>query len=261
MCGRYVIARAAGDLVDELDAHWPNEEETLRPNYNVAPTTDVPILLERLVDPATGEPVKSDGEVARELHVARWGLLPIWAKDLSFSSRAFNARSETVLEKPTFRSSVKSRRCAVVADGYYEWRKDGSAKGKTPFYVAPLDGSLIRFAGLYDWWKDPAVADGEPGQWVLSCTILTAAAPSPDADGIEGELGRLHDRLPIALADDDAVQAWLDPRDTQAAPLVERVRAQAFEAVSGWGMHPVGAAVGNVRNNSPELIEPVSALF
>lgn len=265
MCGRYVIARAAGDLMDDFDA-WDPEEILLRPNYNVAPTTDVPIILERAVQADAADPAeRAEGArpaVHRELHVARWGLLPIWAKEASFSSRAFNARSETVLEKPSFRSAVKSKRCVVPVDGYYEWLSPNGPKGaKTPFYVHAQDGSPLAFAGLYEWWKDPGVAEGEAGQWVLSCSILTMASPSPDQDGVLGELGRLHDRLPIPLAGPDAVDSWLDPADHHAEALVERVRAEAFQAAAGWTIHQVGAAVGNVRNNGPQLMEPVDALF
>lgn len=264
MCGRYVIARAAGDLMDELDAWEPEEEILLQPNYNVAPTSDVPIVLERIVEPGTeGAVVLPDGTlVRRELHVARWGLLPIWAKDASFSSRAFNARSETVTEKPTFRSAIKSKRCAVPMDGYYEWRTPEGGKGKkTPFWVHREDGAPLVFAGLYEWWKDPAVPDGEPGQWVLSCTILTMESPAPDAGGVLGELGGLHDRLPIPLSGPDAIFAWLDPQAKDPVPLLERIKAEAFATADGWTLREVGPAVGNVRNNSPELIEAVDSLF
>ena len=194
MCGRFVMARAVGDLVAETGALPPEEELVLpAPNWNVPPTADVKVVLERAVEadqlPDDGHPVLETGspQVRREIHVARWGLVPIWAKDLSVGVRAFNARSETVTEKPTFRSAVRARRCAIPVDGYYEWLKpaagekgpDGKAAKKRPFYVHRPDGGMIFFAGLYEWWKDPAVAEGEPGQWVLSCTILTGPSPSP----------------------------------------------------------------------------------
>jgi putative SOS response-associated peptidase YedK len=244
MCGRYVVARAAGDLMDDFGADDGQDETLLRPNYNVAPTTDVPVVLERLDESST---------VVRELHVARWGLLPRWAKDASFSSRAFNARSETVAEKPTFRAAVKKTRCVVPADGYYEWLAPAS-KGakKIPHYIHPADGSPIAFAGLYSWWKDPATEE-----WVLTCSILTGPSPDPEAQGVLGELGRLHDRLPLALPDEAAIAAWLDPEATNPEPLVEGVRDRAYEAASAWEIHPVGSAVGNVRNNGPELISAV----
>lgn len=168
MCGRYVIARATADLADLLDADPGGQE--FRQSWNVAPTSEVPILLERLDD---------EGELRRELHAARWGLLPIWAKDQKLSYKTFNARSETVTEKPTFRSAVLSKRCAVPADAYYEWLKDGDQK--RPHVIRPNDGGLITFAGLYEWWRDKTAGDDAP--WLLSCTILTGPSPEPGAGG------------------------------------------------------------------------------
>ena len=151
----------------------------VEPNWNVAPTHTVPILLERL---------SPDGQLLPEIHAARWGLVPSWAKELSIGSKMFNARSETVMEKPSFRAAVKKRRCAIPANGYYEWRKrlgpDGKpAKGtkdapaKQPYFIhPPSESENIWFAGLYEWWQDPQ------GQWILSCSILTAESPDPDSD-------------------------------------------------------------------------------
>lgn len=262
MCGRYVMARAIGDLVADSGALDPDEELVLPPNWNVAPTADVPVVLER-AEPASGAGPR------REIHVARWGLVPPWAKDLSVGSRAFNARSETVTEKPTFRSPVKARRCAVPADGYYEWLKPeaGASKSakKRPFYVHPEDGTPIYFAGLYEWWKDESVPDGDPGRWLLSCTILTGPSPeADDADPTLAQLGSLHDRLPLPM-DRDTLDAWLDPEKLTSAEaagaLVDRICGQAFRTASGWTLTEVGTAVGNVRNNGPELIEPLETLL
>ncbi|WP_102158289.1 SOS response-associated peptidase [Zhihengliuella halotolerans] len=254
MCGRYVMARASGDLMAEADALLGEQLEgrELSPSWNVAPTTDVPIVLERLVG----------DEPRREVHVAQWGLVPRWAKDVKVGVRAFNARSETVTEKPTFRSAVVSRRCAVPMDGYYEWKRQGTGRTspKQPYFVHAADGGLSFFAGLYEWWKDPAVADGEPGQWILSTSIVTMPSPDPGAEGVLGDLGGLHDRLPVPLSG-EAMDAWLDPAERDAASLVERIRAEAYDVAASWRLDPVGAAVGNVRNNGPELIAPVSALF
>ncbi|ALE06118.1 hypothetical protein AL755_12625 [Arthrobacter sp. ERGS1:01] len=231
-----------GDLVAELEAEADANLE-LRASYNVAPTTDVPIVLERLVD----------GEPHRQVHVAQWGLVPRWAKDASVGVRAFNARTETVLDKPTFRSAVKARRCAVPVEGYYEWKKLPDGKGKQPYFVHSQDGSLTTFAGLYEWWKDPAKADGAEDQWLLSCTILTMPAP-PD-----GELATLHDRLPVPM-DADTMDAWLDPAAGEAATLVALVLSRAYGVAEGWILDPVSAAVGNVRNDGPELIEPIEPI-
>lgn len=240
MCGRYVMARAIGDLVAEAEAE-ADENLQLRHSWNVAPTTDVPIVLERLVD----------GELRRQVHVARWGLVPGWAKELSVGARAFNARSETASSKPTFRAAVKKRRAAVPAEGYYEWKKEAGGK-KRPFFIHPEDGSLIFFAGLYEWWKD------EDGSWILSTSILTMQSPDAEEPGVLGELAQLHDRLPIPM-DKDMMSRWLSPDEEDGAGLIEQVRSEAYDVASTWTIHEVDTAVGNVRNDSPELIEPHSS--
>jgi putative SOS response-associated peptidase YedK len=247
MCGRYVMAKTTGDLAAQFDLDPVSGETILRETYNVAPTSDVPIILRR--------PASADApEGPRELFVARWGLVPVWAKDLSVGVRAFNARSETVLEKPTFRSAVKRRRCLVPVSGYYEWLAGETPKSaKRPFFIHPSDGSAIAFAGLYEWWKDPAPED----EWVLSCTILTMDSPGVGSPGVLGELGDLHDRLPIALSP-SSWDAWLSPENDDAAGLVAMARAGAYEVASGWELREVSPAVGSVRNNGPELIVPLS---
>jgi len=238
------MARAVGDLVAATGAEYPEDFE-LRESYNVAPTTEVPILLERIVE----------GEIRRQLHIAKWGLVPRWAKDPSVGARAFNARIETVAEKPTFRAALGARRCAVPVDGYYEWKKQGP-RSKRPYYVHPADGTPILFAGLYEWWKDPAREEGDPGRWLLSTTVITTAAP-PAGTGSPAleELSGLHDRMPVPM-DKDTLDAWLDPAAKDGAALVELIRDRAYDAAAGWVLDPVGPAVGNVRNNSPELITP-----
>lgn len=250
MCGRFVMAKAAGDLVAEFELDPHSGEIILRESYNVAPTADVPVIVRKAGQGAEG------GTGPRELEVAHWGLVPVWAKDMSFGSRAFNARSETIREKPTFRSAVKRKRCLVLAEGYYEWLKPDTPKGrKRPFYISPEDGSTIAFAGLYEWWRDKDA--GEDAPWVLSCTIMTAASPEPEEDGVLGELSRLHDRLPVPL-DPAFFDEWLDPENEDAETLVNTAVAGAFDVASGWRMHEVGTDVGNVRNNGPELTRPVS---
>lgn len=231
-------------------------------------TTAVPVVLERLLD----------GGVARQLHLARWGLIPPWAKEPGIGAKMINARSETVLEKPAFREAVTSRRCAVPADGYYEWK--GSGKGKQPYYVHAADDGGMVFAGVYEWWRDTSKAPGDPGRWILSTSILTASSTeaSTEASTTEGpprkgseapvlrELAALHDRVPLAMSA-EAMDEWLNPAAEDAAALVGLVRSQARQVAEGWRIDPVGAAVGSVRNDSPELIqrveplEPAEALF
>lgn len=228
------MAKAIGDLVAEAEAEADANLE-LRQSWNVAPTTDVPVVLERLID----------DELHRQIHVARWGLVPGWAKELAVGVRAFNARSETASTKPTFRSAVKKRRAVVPVEGYYEWKKEGSKK--RPFYVHREDGKLIFFAGLYEWWKD------QDGSWILSTSIMTMDSPSAEEPGVLGELAGLHDRLPIPLGK-EMMGRWMNPAEEDGEGLIEQIRAEAFDVASQWTMHEVDTAVGNVRNNSPELI-------
>ena len=182
------------------------------------------------------------------MHLARWGLVPGWAKDLSIGSRMFNARSDSLATKRSFAPSLANRRCLVVADGYYEWLKEevpGQSKPRrTPFYIHRTDGAPLAFAGLYAWWPDPSKEKGDPDRWVLSATIVTADA--------HGGLEQIHDREPVVLAEDEA-DAWLTP-DLTGADEALAVLEQPSPALS-W--YEVSARVGSVRNNDPSLIEPV----
>jgi putative SOS response-associated peptidase YedK len=246
------MARAIGDLMAASGADSVNFEE-LSPDYNVAPTKDVPVLVEHYQDPQdTTTPWQ------RHLYLARWGLVPSWAKDLSFGQRTFNARSESVVDKPSFRAAVKTRRAAIPVDGYYEWlAPEKKGERKQPYFVRPKDGSPIFFAGLYEWWKDPAAADD--AQWILSTTILTGPSPQPGSQpAILDQLSGLHDRLPLPMSH-AMMDEWLSAGEVtkdEAAHLVDAVVAEAYEVASQWEMYPVDPAVGSVRNNGPELIEP-----
>lgn len=228
MCGRFVAGRdpvslAAALGVEELP------ERLLPPNYNVAPTQQVSVV--------------RDDDGVRRLDIARWGLIPSWAKDASIGNRMINARSETVAEKPAFRSSFAKRRCIVPADGFYEWQ----AKPKIPFYLHPADGSVLAMAGLYAWWRNPEVAqDDDPAAWVMSTTILTMASTDP--------ISAIHDRSPVALPV-DLFSAWLDPSVPGATVLAE---ALAWHPTDYWSIHEVSRAVNRPQNNSPELLDPVT---
>lgn len=240
MCGRYVAAKDPAALVAEFDIDEA-PSMTLRPDYNVAPTKPVYIVAERF------DQADQDGDPGvRMLRVARWGLVPGWAKNPAIGARMINARSETAAEKPSFRSAVTKRRCLIPADGYYEWRPPPETKGrKQPFYIHPADSSSLAMAGLYEWWRDPTRDESDDQAWLLSCSVLTM--------GAQGELARIHDRMPgtIARADWDA---WLDPRHrVDLAEYLER----------GWleqrlVIDPVSTEVNNVRNNGAELIAPVA---
>lgn len=246
------MARSIGDLMAATGADEVHFEQ-YRPDYNVAPSKAVPIVVEH-----HQQPHDVSTRWQRNLYLARWGLVPSWAKDLSFGQRTFNARSETVVDKPSFRSAVKSRRAVVPVDGYYEWLAPAIQGGrKQPYFVRPIDGSPIFFAGLYEWWKDPAAADDAP--WVLSTTILTGPSPAPGSQpAILHDLAGLHDRLPLPLSH-DLLADWLSAGEVtkeEATDLVGAVVSGADDVASQWEMYPVDPAVGSVRNNGPELLQP-----
>lgn len=242
MCGRYAAAKDPAALAEEFGVVAP-PEELLEPDYNVAPTKRVYVVLDR----------EREERLDRTLVVARWGLIPSWAKDPSIGSRMINARAETVAEKPAFRRAFAKRRCLVPADGYYEWYTPTSADApvgkagkplKQPFFIRPSDGSSLAMAGLYEWWRDESRTDDDPLAWRLTCTILTTEASD--------DVGRIHDRMPMTIARGDWA-AWLDPATgADAAALLHPALGPTLEA------YPVSVAVNSVRNNSPALIVPMA---
>jgi putative SOS response-associated peptidase YedK len=236
MCGRFVVANVASELVGVLRVDV--EGDVLpEPSYNIAPTSSVAIVLDSTkTDPPT-----------RRLAPARWGLVPSWAKDLKVGARAFNARSEELEDKPMFRRALDRRRAVVPATGYYEWKQVDGAK--IPHYIHPADDSPLFFAGLYEWWKNPALADDDPDRWLLSFTILTR-------DSI-GRLGSIHDRMPLFM-DPDHADAWLDPSTDNVRDVLDAAIDAAPAVAETLDDHVVSKAVGNVRNDGPELLEPVA---
>ncbi|SBS70885.1 SOS response-associated peptidase [uncultured Microbacterium sp.] len=236
MCGRFVVANVGSELVDVLRVDVEGDDLPA-PSYNVAPTDRVAIVL----DSAKSEPP------VRRLESARWGLVPSWAKDLSVGVRAFNARSEEVEDKPMFRQALIKRRAVVPSTGYYEWKTEDGVK--TPHFIHPADGSPLLFAGLYEWWKDPGKADDDPARWLLSFTIMTRDAV--------GALGSIHDRMPLFI-DADHADAWLDPTTDNVGDVLDAAIDAAPALAETLESYVVDRAVGNVRNNSPALIEPAS---
>jgi putative SOS response-associated peptidase YedK len=176
--------------------------------------------------------------------VMRWGLVPFWAKDVKIGSRMINARAETVAEKPAFRRAFAKRRCLVPADGYYEWQQMPGA-AKQPIYISRTDGRSLAFAGLYELWRDPSVSSDDQDAWLWTTTIITTSAPD--------ELGMIHDRMPMII-DPGSWADWLDPANSDVADLKALLTPAMVSDLTTW---PVSTAVNSVRNNGPELIEPV----
>ena len=230
MCGRYAlytpieaVARLFG--VSELHAH------DVEARYNIAPTQEVPIV-RRSPYPAA----EAGAEAPRELALARWGLVPFWAKDPSIGNRMINARGETVAGKPAFRNAFRKRRCLVPADGFFEWQK--TPDGKQPWFIRDASGEPMALAGLWELWDPP-----EGGEPLASCTIVTTTA---------NEFMRsLHDRMPVIL-DPAAQAAWLDPAagKDDLEPLLAPAPDGVLEA---W---PVSRRVNSPFNEDSSLVEP-----
>ncbi|MGW3729401.1 SOS response-associated peptidase [Streptomyces sp. F001] len=246
MCGRYVSTRSPEDLVQLFQVTDWRAEETLAPNWNVAPTNDVWAVLERT--PRDKDEAASGG---RELRPLRWGLVPSWAKDVKIGARMINARVETVHEKPAFRRAFLRRRCLLPADGFYEWQqaKDpGTGKTrKQPYFIHPQDDQVMALAGLYEYWRNPEVKrDDDPAAWLITCTIITTEAT--DA------AGHVHPRMPLALTEDH-YDAWLDAGHQDP----DELRALLGRPAGGHlDARPVSTAVNSVRNNGPQLLDAIA---
>jgi putative SOS response-associated peptidase YedK len=248
MCGRYASSRRPADLIEEFEVVADRTPAPLEPDYNVAPTKEVYAVVERPPRRADDSEPKESHE--RQLRVLRWGLVPSWAKDPGIGSRMINARMETVAEKPAYRRAFASRRCLLPADGYFEWypteekTKSGKPR-KQPFFIRPKDGGVLAMAGLYEIWKDPTRDEDDPDRFRWTCTVLTTEA--------EDTLGRIHDRMPL-MVEPARWASWLDPGVTAKDDLLPLLVPAAPGRLEAF---PVSRMVGNVKNNGPELVEPI----
>lgn len=244
MCGRYAAARDVDQLVEEFEVDQV-DDGLPGPSWNTAPTDAVTAVIDRA--PRDGGP---DADVSRRLTPLRWGLVPSWAKDLSGGARMINARVETVAEKPAFKKAFATRRCLLPADGYYEWyataQRDARGKPrKQPFFIHRSDDAPLAMAGIFEFWRDRTKGDDDPARWIASCSIITTTAT--DA------VGHLHDRMPMVIPR-GAWGAWLDPAMTDPDAALELLAVTEAELLEAYA---VSTAVGNVRNNGPELVAPL----
>ena len=227
MCGRITLRTSPQELRELFDVvRGFDSIPDWSPRYNVAPTTVMLCVRET-----------KDG---RELFPAKLGLIPSWAKDAKLGVSAFNAKSEAVDTKPMFRSAFKSRRCLVIASGFYEWEKL-DARTKQPHYITLKSGEPMAMAGLWETWKPP---DGEP---IQSCTICTT-----DANPF---MLKLHDRMPVILPN-ATIAPWLDPAIKDPVALKPILAQLPPDQLQEW---PVSKDVGNVRNQGEYLAEPLAA--
>jgi putative SOS response-associated peptidase YedK len=226
VCGRYA-RRSDKQKIAELFAIHDPVIPDFGPSWNVAPQTFQPVVR---LNRETGE---------REIVMMRWGLIPYWAKDPSIGLRTINAKAETITTNPVFREAIKYRRCLVPADAFYEWQKLG-AKNKQPFAIALKDNQPYAFAGLWERWKD-----GKAGVELLTFTVITT---NPNE-----VVQPLHDRMPVIVPAKD-YDRWLQPGDPQRPP-IDLLQPFDADKMTAW---KVDKAVGNVKNDRPELIEPAS---
>jgi len=197
--------------------------EDLQPSFNIAPTQNVAVVL---TDKTT------------KLVAMRWGLIPSWATDPTIGNRLINARSETLMKRSAFKEAFKSRRCLVLADGFYEWQRQG--KEKTPFFIHLKSERTFGFAGLYEIWSPPL---SEP---IVTCTIITTEP--------NDLVSALHDRMPVVLPG-AAHSLWLDPEAKDPIRLLDLLQPYPADDMAAY---QVSSLVNSVKNDSPECIEPAS---
>jgi putative SOS response-associated peptidase YedK len=217
MCGRFAFyspSEAAAALFGAMDTI------EVQPRYNIAPTQYVAAI-------------RSNESDERNLVMLRWGLVPFWAKDSSIGNRMINARAETVAEKPSFRAAYRHRRCLVLADGFYEWRKQDS--GKIPYFISPASGKPFAFAALWENWQSK-----ESDESLQTTTLITTAA--------NDYMTALHHRMPVILEPETATK-WLAGDNS----LLEQASADSPE-LRAW---PIDRRVNNARNEGEDLILPV----
>jgi putative SOS response-associated peptidase YedK len=222
VCGRYSLATpAANDLRSRFAL---GESLEIRQRFNVAPGDEV-------VTVTTSKEGEPRGEILR------WGLVPFWAKDPKIGYKMINARAETVAEKPAFRDALKTRRCLIVADGFYEWQPRPGKRRKQPFHITRADGAPFAFAGLWASWH------GDGDEALRTCTIITT-----DANDV---LRDVHDRMPVMLPDAAAEEAWLD-HGTPPPLLAELLVPLADDLTARRAVSPV---VGDARHDEPDCLD------
>jgi putative SOS response-associated peptidase YedK len=224
MCGRYALTTDPHKLARRFGAEPPPD---LQPRYNIAPSQNIPI-------------VRQEGE-GRRFALARWGLVPSWAKEISFGGYStINARAETVAGKPAYSSAFRHRRALIPASGYYEWQAQAEVKVKQPWFIALKDKEPMAFAGLWEHWTSPE------GEALESCCIIVT-----DANTLTRPI---HDRMPVIL---DPVNwgEWLDPEAKDHIALQALLKPYPAEAMTVW---PVGTLVNNPRHDAPDCLERVA---
>ena len=237
MCGRYAQTADMRELMEQFEVTGTSPQSSLPLNWNIAPTN--PIYIIRAND-RTGKDVQAQ----RALTTVSWGLIGPWLTDMqearASQSRAINARSESIHEKPTFRNAFRSTRCLIPASGYYEWATAlGKYSPKQPFYISAKNGNQLPIAGIWSSWSAPN------GEVIETASIITQEA--------QGELATIHSRMPVFMAR-NRWDEWLDLGNRETSFLQSLMVSQ--DPTAGLVTRPVSPRVNVVANNGPEIIEP-----
>ena len=235
MCGRYAQTADMRELVEQFSVTGTTPTDALPYNWNIAPTS--PIYVVRAQDKSG-----KDLEQKRALAVLSWGLVAPWLSDLqearASQSRAINARSESIFEKPTFRDAFRSSRCLIPATGYYEWATAlGKYPPKQPFYISSRDDKQLSIAGIWSSWRAPN------DEIIETASIITQEA--------QGDLESIHSRMPVFMPE-DRWSSWLDPKNTDVSELRSLMVVENPEAIVR--AYPVSNSVNSVANNGKALI-------
>ena len=221
MCGRKTLTKDAQSIIEELLIDEWEQKDEYSPSYNIAPTQNSPVL------------VYNNN---RKIEHMRWGLIPSWAKDKSIGTKMINARGETLLEKPSFKNLVSSKRCIVITDGYFECQNIGTIK--TPHYFHDPEKKILPMAGLWDEWRS---ANGE---LMKTYTVITTT-PKP-------EFAHIHTRMPVILPH-PAIDIWVNTRDHTPAVAMDHILPYQDELA----VYPVSTLVNSPKNNSARCITPI----
>ncbi len=224
MCGRFTLAIDFSTIIDRFEIEAGIAEELYNPSFNIAPSQSILSVI-------------NDGSKNR-LGYLRWGLVPPWAENEKIGYKMINARAETLAQKPSFRDAFKKRRCLILADSFYEWKRHED-HSKTPMRIKLIDNKLFAMAGIWERWKSPK------GNTLFTCTIITTSPNELMKD--------IHDRMPVILQQEDE-KTWLDPSiqdPNQLNKLLKPFQENLLEA------YEVSSLVNSPKNNAPSLIERV----
>lgn len=224
MCGRFTLTATIDQILDRFDIQAFLDEENYLPSFNIAPSQLVLAII-------------NDG-TSNRMGFLKWGLIPPWAKDMSIGHKMINARAETLTEKPSFQKPFQKKRCLIIADSFYEWKRNDD-KTKTPMRIKLKDDNLFAMAGLWDKWKSPE------GQSVFSCSVITTAPNELMKD--------IHERMPVILKPEDE-HKWLDPSITDTNFLNQFLVSFNKDQMEAY---EVSSLVNSPKNNSIDLIQKI----